>query len=125
MTNADSDILKKHYLPNYCRGCPARCNAPPQAGKLIHADIYIITSSVPSGNITAIAFVDEASGHKSVGILDDKSKGSLMDAIHPVYLAYKSAGKRIIEFRTDGEPTTQSITEPQDKLYDVRYSMSE
>jgi len=135
MTRADFDFWQTHYHPNYCRGCPCRGNAPPQAdattrprstvGELLHADLFHVTSNIPSGNFTAVAFIDEACGHKSVGVLASKSAKDILQAFAPVHAAYKAAGKPITELRTDGEPTLQALTAPLDATYSVRHTMSE
>jgi hypothetical protein len=134
-TNADYEFWTKHYHPEYCRGCPARANAPPHhdrtnremdsIGTLVHADLFQIVSKLPAGCFNAIAFVDDSSGHKDIRILDNKTKGSLMDAVYEVAMKYKRAGGTIKELRTDGEPAFACLTDPLERIHAIKHTMCE
>ena len=134
-TNADFDFWLKHYHGEFCRGCPACSNAPPhsdsttrerdQIGQLVHADLFQVVSKLPSGCFTAIAFIDDASSHKSVVVLEDKTKGSLMDAVYDVTSNYSRSGNKLIELRTDGEPVFQSLTAPLKNIHGIQHSFCE
>jgi hypothetical protein len=135
ITPADVTFWEKYYHPNYCRGCPARQNAPPQVeattrasdqmGDLVFADLFEINSAMLPSSLTAIAFLDEATGHKHCRVIPDKSIGAIMDETHSLVQRYKRGEKRIKRLRTDGEPTFVGLTAPLFNTYDILHEMSE
>jgi hypothetical protein len=135
ITPADVNFWEKYYHPNYCRGCPARQNAPPQLdattrpsdqmGELLFADIFEINSALLPKSLTAIAFLDEATGYKHCQVLPDKSIGAIMDETHLLVQKFKKGNKRINGIRTDGEPTFAGLTAPLFNMYNITHEMSE